>query len=145
VPVEYAPRPSKRRPPPTYDEEGGEEDEGVGPPPSREPERAESAPIPRRSHAAAFVALALLLLGVYLASWTVIAPGLLALLLLSSGVTFLGSRLNPLSIGFYLTTKPSWTAIATVFLVAFLLFGVAYSYWRHGWGPILPRHLLPWS
>jgi hypothetical protein len=100
---------------------------------------------PPRSHAAAYVALALLVVGSYLASWTVLAPALLALLLFSSGFAFLGTRLNPLSVGFYLTTKPSWTAIGTVFVVAAVLLAVAYTYWKHGWGPILPHHLAPWG
>jgi hypothetical protein len=99
--------------------------------------------VPTRSHVAAFVAIAMVLLGWYLAHWTVIAPALLAFFLLSAGVTFLGTRLNPLSIGFYLTVKPSWTAIGAVFLGGLLLMGIAYSAWKSGSGPIIPHHLWP--
>ena len=107
------------------------------------PARDPPAEGPRRSHAAAFVAIGLLLAGAYLAHWTILVPALLALLLLSSGLSFLSARVNPLSIGFYLTTKPSWTAIGTVFLTGVALLAIAYGAWRSGWGPILPNRLVP--
>ncbi|HEV2317931.1 MAG TPA: hypothetical protein VGV89_10230 [Thermoplasmata archaeon] len=130
MPVEYAPRTAPRpRRPPAYAGPEEPDSEGRGPAP--------------RSHAAAYVALALVLVGWVLATWTVLIPGALALLLLSAGVAFLGSRLNPLSIGFYLTTKPSWTAIGLVFLSAVVLLGVAYSYWKTGRGPVVPHQLMP--
>jgi hypothetical protein len=95
-----------------------------------------------RSHAAAFVAIALLLIGALLVSWTILLPALLALVLFSAGLSFLSARLNPLSIGFYLTTKPSWSAIGLIFLVGVLLLGLTYEGWKHGWGPIIPQ--TPW-
>jgi hypothetical protein len=131
VPVRYVSRDRPRTPAPVPPFAG------EGPPP-------EGPPPARRSHAAAFVAIGLLALGVYLASWTVIAPALLALLLFSTAFSFLAARINPLSIGFYLTVKPSWTAIGTVVLSGLVLAAVAYSYWKHGWGPILPHRLVPW-
>ncbi len=147
MPVRYA----RRDPPPEEpvpEDPGGEE----GEPPERSaasvpvrPTSAAPAPIPvRRSHAPAFAAIAVVLLGVYLAPWSLLAPLLLALLLLSSGLTFLGTRLNPFSVGFYLTVKPSWTSIAVLFLAGLFLLDVAYSYWTHGWGPLLPAHPMPW-
>jgi hypothetical protein len=98
---------------------------------------------PSRSHAAMFVALALVAVGYLLTSWTLLVPALLAFALFSTGLTFLSARLNPLSIGFYLTTKPSWSAIGVVFLSGLALLYLAYEGWRHGWGPILPRSLMP--
>ena len=93
---------------------------------------------PRRSDAAAYVAIAILLVGLYLGRFTVLAPALLGLSLLLTVGTFLSTRLNPLSVGFYLTTKPSWTAIGVVFLSSLALLGAAYYYFVHGIGPLLP-------
>jgi hypothetical protein len=95
-----------------------------------------------RSHAAAFVAIALLLIGSLLVSWTILLPAFLALLLFSAGLSFVSARINPLSIGFYLTTKPSWSAIGVIFLSGALLLALTYEGWKHGWGPIFPQH--PW-
>ena len=97
----------------------------------------------RRSHAAAYAALALLLLGWLLLSWTILIPILLAFFLLSAGVAFLGTRLNPLSVGFYLTTKPSWSAIAVVFLTGFALLAIVYTTWKQGTFHVVPTHPLP--
>jgi hypothetical protein len=139
VPVRYASRDPPRRPPPREEPSPravlyAPEPRGEAPVPP---------PVPPRSHAAAFVAVALVLLGAWLAAWSILVPGLLALLLLSSGLGFLSARLNPLSIGFYLTTKPSWSAIGVVFLSGVLLLGIAYNAWTAGWGPILPARWVP--
>ncbi len=83
--------------------------------------------------------MALLFVGLLLGTVTILVPLLLGFFLLWTGLTFLGTRMNPFSIGFYLTTKPSWTAIGVVFLSALLLWAVAYSYFVHGLGPILPH------
>jgi hypothetical protein len=93
---------------------------------------------PRRSDAAAYVAVAVLLVGLYLGKFTVLAPAFLGFSLLLTVGTFLSTRLNPLSVGFYLTTKPSWTAIGVVFVVSLALLGAAYYYFVHGIAPILP-------
>jgi hypothetical protein len=131
VPVDYAPRTVHRR---RSRAVAAEDSAETG---------TDAETVPSRSHAPAYVALALVLVGWVLASWSVVVPGLLALALLSAGLAFLGSRLNPLSIGFYLTTKPSWTAIGAVFLSALLLIAITYSYWTSGRGPVLPHHLVP--
>lgn len=95
------------------------------------PPRYRSAPIDeaaaRRSHAAVPVAVAIILVGLYLGEYTFLAPGLLGLALLVSGFSFLSTRVNPLSPHFYLTRKPSWAAVGVVFLGALLLLGDAYS------------------
>lgn len=93
---------------------------------------------PRRSHAAAYAALAVLVLGLYLGQYTILVPAGLGISLLFTAGSFLSARLNPLSIGFYLTTKPSWTAILLVFLSALALLGAAYYYFIHGIAPIVP-------
>jgi hypothetical protein len=102
----------------------------------------QTAPVPsrerRRSHAAVPVAFFLLLLGALLGHYTVLVPFLLGLLLFGSGASFLSSRLNPLSTSFYLTTKPSWSAIGAVFLSGMVLLLVAYEYLVRGFGPIVP-------
>ena len=94
--------------------------------------------VPRRSHAAAPVGVAVLFAGLVLGTISVLLPIALGGFLLLSAFSFLGSRVNPLSIGFYLHTKPSWTAIGVLFLAAVLLFVSAYAYYVHGLGPILP-------
>ena len=139
VPVRYA----SRDPPPPTRRDVGPAERFDGPRRTRADPETDGRAIPRRSHAAAFVAIGLLLVGAYLAHWTILVPGLLALLLLSSGLSFLSARVNPLSIGFYLTTKPSWTAIGTVFLSGVVLLAIAYGAWRSGWGPVLPDRLVP--
>lgn len=92
-----------------------------------------------RSNAAIPVVIFLATLGLYLGRYTVILPGLLGLLLLTVGGSFLSTRLNPLSPHFYLTRKPSWAAVGVVFLGALVLLAGAYVLWlRHG-GPLLPQ------
>jgi hypothetical protein len=102
---------------------------------------AEAAPakVPRRSNAAVYVALPVLVLGAALGTVTLLAPALLALLLFSSAIGFLGTRLNPLSPTFYLTTKPTWLSIGVLFGSAFLLGGIAYEEWLLHLGPLLPH------
>lgn len=100
--------------------------------------RAVEPVVPRRSHAAAPVGVAVLFLGLLLGTVSVLFPAAFGVFLLMSGLSFLGSRVNPLSIGFYLHTKPSWTAIGVLFLAAVLLFVAAYAYFVHGIGPLLP-------
>lgn len=84
-------------------------------------------------------ALILLAAGWYLARYSILFPAILGFLLLSAALGLLGSRLNPLSTAFYLTTKPSWTAIGTVFLAAAVLLWTTYEYYLHAWGPLVPR------
>ena len=93
----------------------------------------------RRSHAAIPVAIVVVAVGAYLGKFSVLLPALLGVVLLYSGGSFLSTRLNPLSPHFYLTRKPSWAAVATVFLGAVVLLGLAYTMWLHGFGPVLPR------
>lgn len=100
---------------------------------------AERTGPPGRSHAAAPLAAALLLAGLWLGTYTVVAPLLIGLLLLSTAASFLSSRVNPFSLGFYLTTKPSWLAIGIVTGSGLLLFVVAYAYLVHGVAGWLPR------
>jgi hypothetical protein len=104
----------------------------------------EPAPEPvQRSHAAAPLAVLVLFLGLLFGTVTVLVPALLGLFLFSSGFSFLSTRLNPFSIGFYLTKKPSWTAIGIIFLSGLLLWLVAYTYFVRGIAPLIPGHLLP--
>ncbi|HLY77469.1 MAG TPA: hypothetical protein VKT21_06250 [Thermoplasmata archaeon] len=93
----------------------------------------------RRSHVAILPALILLAVGWFLARYSIIFPAVIGLFLLSGALGLLGSRLNPLSPGFYLTTKPSWTAIGTAFLAGAVLLWMTYEYYLHSWGPLLPR------
>lgn len=93
----------------------------------------------RRSNAAIPVAVVLVVLGLYLASYTVLITALLGFVLLVSAGSLLSTRLNPLSPTFYLTKKPSFLAIGVVFLGALILMGGAYSLWVHQMGPLLPR------
>jgi hypothetical protein len=106
----------------------------TNPPPNRAAE-AET----KRSHAAIPVAIVLVVLGLYLSRFTVLLTALLGLVLLFSGTSFLSTRLNPLSPHFYLTRKPSWLAIAVVFLSALGLFAAAFELYVHGFAPIVPR------
>ncbi len=100
--------------------------------------RVEAPVVARRSHAAAPVGVVVLFLGLLLGTVSVLLPVAFGVFLLLSAFSFLGTRVNPLSIGFYLHTKPSWTAIGVLFLSAVLLFVSAYAYYVHGLGPILP-------
>jgi hypothetical protein len=94
----------------------------------------------RRSSAAAPVAVAVLFAGLLLGTVTIVLPVILGTFLLLSTLSFLSTRLNPFSIGFYLRTKPSWTAIGVMFLSGILLFLAAWAYYVHGIGPLLPGH-----
>jgi uncharacterized membrane protein len=93
----------------------------------------------RRSHAAIPVAIVVVAVGAYLGRYSVLLTAILGLVLLYSGGSFLSSRVNPLSAHFYLTRKPSWAAIGTVFVGALVLIVGAYAMWVHGFGPVLPR------
>ena len=104
------------------------------PPPNRAAETET-----KRSHAAIPVAVVLAALGLYLSQYTVLLTGLLGVVLLFSGLSFLSTRLNPLSPHFYLTRKPSWLAIGVVFLAALVLFAAAYELYVHGMAPVLPK------
>jgi hypothetical protein len=84
------------------------------------------------------VAIVLVVVGLVLAAYTILIPVLLGLLMLSVAGSFLSTRLNPLSVGFYLTTKPSWTAIGVVALSTVVLFAVAWTYYVRGLAPVLP-------
>jgi hypothetical protein len=79
-----------------------------------------------------------LFVGLLLGSYTILVPAFLGGLLLLTGLSFLSTRLNPLSIGFYLTTKPSWPAIGLVFLSGLVLVGAAWGYYASGFAPIVP-------
>lgn len=92
----------------------------------------------RRSNAAAPVAGVLLLAGLILGAYTVVIPALLGFFLISSSLSFLSTRVNPLSIGFYLNTKPSWLTIGLLFLCGLVLIGAAYGYYTSGFAPIVP-------
>ncbi|MGC2289542.1 MAG: hypothetical protein WA688_06770 [Thermoplasmata archaeon] len=95
--------------------------------------------VQRRSHIAVVPALILLAVGWYFARYSIIFPAIIGFFLLSGALGLLGSRLNPLSTAFYLTTKPSWTAIGTVFLTGGVLLWLTYEYYIHAWGPLIPR------
>ncbi len=92
----------------------------------------------RRSHAAIPVAIAVVLLGLYLGTISIFLPAALGLFLLFAAGSFLSARINPLSIGFYQGTKPSWVAIGVVFLAALVLFVVSYAYFVARLGPLVP-------
>ncbi len=94
--------------------------------PVARPTRAAEAEV-RRSNAAVPVAVAVVIVGLYLGQYTFLAPGVLGVVLLVSGFSFLSTRLNPLSPHFYLTRKPSWAAVGAVFLGALGLLAYAYS------------------
>jgi len=93
----------------------------------------------RRSNAAVPVAVAVVLIGLYLGTYTVLLPAFLGLVLLFSSGSLLSTRLNPLSPTFYLTRKPSFLAIGVVFLGALILFGGAYVLYVHQLGPVWPQ------
>ena len=85
------------------------------------------------------MALVLLVAGLYLSEYTVLLTALLGVVLFLSGLSFLSTRLNPLSPHFYLTRKPSWLAIGVVFLSAFALLASAFEFYVHHLAPIIPR------
>lgn len=98
-----------------------------------------AAAVQRRSHVAVVPALLLLGVGWYLARFSILFPALIGFFLQSGALGLLGSRLNPLSTAFYLTTKPSWSAIGTVFLAGGALLWMTYEYYLHSWAPVLPH------
>jgi hypothetical protein len=98
-----------------------------------------SNPVVRHSNAAIPVVIVVVAIGVYLASYSLLVPALLALALFASGFSFLSARLNPLAISYYLNTKPSWGAVGVVFLGALGLAWATYLYYLRGWGHILPN------
>ena len=106
----------------------------TNPPPNRAAE-VES----KRSNAAIPVAVVVLGVGLYLSQYTVLLPALLGAMLFFSGLSFLSTRINPLSPHFYLTRKPSWLATGVVFLAAFGLLYAAYELAVRGLAPILPH------
>ncbi len=106
------------------------------PPPARVQEEPAA-----RSNAAIPVAVILVGIGLYFGSDSLLIPALLGLMLFASGVSFLSTRLNPLSPHFYLTRKPSWLATGVVFLGALALLGEAYYLWRSGGATRLLPHL----
>jgi hypothetical protein len=110
----------------------------VAAPTASAPPSTPDAPV-RRSHIAILPAFLLLGVGWYLAQYSILFPSVLGFFLLSGGLGLLGSRLNPLSAAFYLTTKPSWAAIGTVLAAGALLLMMTYEYYIHTWGPLLPR------
>jgi hypothetical protein len=106
----------------------------TNPPPSRAAE-VET----KRSHAAIPVALVLLVVGLYLSRFTILLTTLFGVVLFFAGLSFLSTRLNPLSPHFYLTRKPSWSAIGVVFLSALGLFLAAFELFTHGLAPVVPK------
>jgi hypothetical protein len=96
-------------------------------PAARAPAEARPA---ERSHAAIPVAVVVVGLGLYFATYSLLVPALLGLVLMTSGLSLLSSRLNPLSPHFYLTKKPSWAAIGVVLLAGLALVVQAYELWR---------------
>ena len=109
---------------------------GTDAPPSAPPAAEQ---VQRRSHVAIVPALILLGVGWYLARFSIIFPAIIGFFLVSGALGLLGSRLNPLSTAFYLTTKPSWSAIGTVFLTGAVLLYMTYEYYLHSWAPVLPH------
>ncbi len=106
--------------------------------PARPPDD-ETETAARRSHAAIPVAIVVAGIGFYLSRYTLLAPAVLGIVLLVSGGSLLSSRLNPLSPHFYLTRKPSWSAIGVVFLGALGLLAEAYVLYSSRIAPFLPR------
>ena len=107
-------------------------------PPAGRPARAAEVES-RRSHAAIPVVVFLVALGAFGSQYTILIPALLGVILLYAGAAFLSTRLNPLSATFYLTKKPSWSAVGVVFLGAFGLLALTYEMWLRGLGPVLPH------
>ncbi len=103
--------------------------------------RRPSGALPRRSddtrsNAAVPAALAVLIAGLVLGHYGFLLPALFGFALLAVALSFVSSHLNPFSIAFYLTVKPSWIAIGTLVLVGVLLLGLAYSEFTSGMGAI---------
>jgi hypothetical protein len=93
----------------------------------------------RDSHAAIPVAVVAMAAGLYLARYTLLLPGLIGILLLAAGVSFLSARLNPLSPHFYLDRKPSWAAVGVVLLGALALLAFVWTMAERAADPWLPR------
>lgn len=93
----------------------------------------------RRSHAAIPVVVVLVILGLFLARYSILFPAGLGVTLFVSGFSLLGTRINPLSPHFYLTRKPAWSAIGIVFLGSFVLFGYTYYLWKAHLATLLPH------
>jgi hypothetical protein len=94
---------------------------------------------PQRSHAAIPVAVVLVVVGLYLGTYSLLLTGIMGFVLLVSAGSLLSTRLNPLSASFYLSKKPSFVAIGVVFLGALILLAGAYALWLHQVGPLVPR------
>lgn len=92
-----------------------------------------------RSNAAIPVAIVLVAVGLYLGTYTILLTGLMGLVLLVSAGSLLSTRVNPLSATFYLTRKPSFLAIGSVFLGALVLFWGAYALWADHVAPLWPH------
>jgi len=103
-------------------------------------ERLQERPA-ERSHAAIPIAVVVVIVGLYLGTYSLLIPAVLGLVLLVSGTSLTSSRLNPLSPHFYLTRKPSWAAIGVVFLGALALLAEAYALWVQGGLARLLPHL----
>ncbi len=104
-----------------------------------EPDRRRESRAASRSDAAIPVAIALVIVGVVLGRYTLLAPLGVGFVLLLSGFSLFSSRINPLSPHFYSNRKASWAAIGVVFLGAVLLFADAYYLWSSHTGSILPH------
>jgi hypothetical protein len=105
----------------------------------RPPRRPTGSPAERRrSNAAVPVAIAVVVVGLVLGTYSILLPVLLGLMLLGAALSFLSTRLNPLSVGFYLPVKPSFAAIGVVALSGLVLFLAAWMYWTHGVASVVP-------
>jgi hypothetical protein len=128
MPVEYAPRsPSYSEPDDSYEDDPAPAPGGHAP-----------RPVAPRSNAAGYTAIGLVIVAVFLVHYTLLIPVLIGSVLLSAGVSLLGTRLNPLTPTFYLTTKPTWSSIGLVFLAGVGLWAMAYDCWRAGLAPLFP-------
>jgi hypothetical protein len=107
-------------------------------PPNPPPNRAAETET-QRSNAAIPVVIVVLGVGFYLSQYSILFPGLFGVMLFFSGLSFLSTRLNPLSPHFYLSRKPSWLATGVVFLAAFALLYGAYVLYVRGLAPIVPH------
>lgn len=85
------------------------------------------------------MALVVVIVGLVLGSYTLVAPLALGALLFVSGFSLMSSRLNPLSAHFYSDRKASWPAIGAVFLGALVLLADAYYLWKSRYGGWLPH------
>jgi hypothetical protein len=97
----------------------------------------------RRSNAAVPVAVVVVVLGLFFGTYSVLVPVFFGLLLLGAALSFLSTRVNPLSVGFYLPVKPSFAAIGVVALGGVVLFLAAWMYWTHGVASVVPGARIP--